>query len=249
MNPHKGSLSLAGAIVIAGALIAAALIWINKPASEQASPSVPATSNAVVAPVTASDHILGNPNAPIKLIEYSDLSCPFCKAFNPTLERVMSDYGPSGQVAWIYRHFPLFKPVSDIVPHPNSLDQALALECAAQLGGNTGFFAFEKRWFAGFPDDGAARSSIEDRAQINSVAKDIGLDMDSFKECLAGGAFKPTIEKAYKDGLAAGITGTPYTVVVTPSGNKIPLVGMQSYATLKTMIDTLITSLGTNTGI
>ncbi len=249
MTYKKGFLTLPAAVIVAGALIAVALIWINKPKKEAAQLTAPAVTNTTIAPVTAADHILGNPNAPVKLVEYSDLSCPFCKLFNPTMERVIAEYGPSGKVAWVYRQFPLFKSVNDIVPHPNSLAQAEALECAAQLGGNSAFFAFEKKWFSIFPEEAAGRPAAEDRRVIDAVAKDVGLDAASFKECLASGRFQPKIEKAYNEGLAAGITGTPYTVLITPSGTKIPFVGIQPYATLRTTIDALLTSLATTTDI
>ncbi|MCX6715702.1 MAG: thioredoxin domain-containing protein [Candidatus Taylorbacteria bacterium] len=246
----SGALSLPSAIVIAAALIAIAIIFINKPTNTDGTginrpgenSNKPAASVGI-APVTIDDHILGNPNAPIKLIEYSDLSCPYCKLFNPTLEQIMNTYGPTGKVAWIYRHFPLFKPVDGTIPHPNSLLQAEALECSAKLGGNTSFFAFEKKWFEIFPDDGAGRNATLDREVIDNVARNVGLDPVSFNDCLSSGRFKSKIEKAYDDGLKAGITGTPLTIIVTPSGNQIPLVGSQTYSILKTTIDTLITTI------
>lgn len=244
---ESGYLTLPAAIIIAGALIAGAIIWINKPPSSGPSTGRPsgdpqAASTGIPA-VTASDHILGNPNAPIKLVEYSDLSCPYCKLFNPALEQVMEAYGPTGKVAWVYRHFPLFRQVQGVIPHPNSLVQAEALECAAQLGGNAGFFRFEKIWFDAFPEDGAGRSAALDREAIRKTAEEAGLDAVSFNECLSSGRFKAKIEQAYDAGLKAGVTGTPLTIIITPSGNQIPLEGVQTFPMLKKVIDTLITTI------
>ena len=84
--------------------------------------------------VSDQDHILGNLNAPVKLIEYSDLQCPFCGRFHPTMQRVVKEYGD--QVAWVYRHFPLES------IHPNARPLANASECAANLGGNDSFWKF-----------------------------------------------------------------------------------------------------------
>ncbi len=254
--PRKtsGALSLASAVIIAGTLIAVALIWINRPSDRSQTPNDQgntASQSAVAgfAEVTVADHILGNPNAPIKLIEYSDLSCPYCKLFNPTLTQIMDMYGPTGKVAWVYRHFPLFKPVNGEIPHPNSLMQSEALECAAQLGGNKAFFDFEKKWFDAFPTDGANRNAVLDRQVIDGIAREIGIDPVSFNDCMSTGRFKGKIDKAYEDGLRAGISGTPFTVVITPSGNKIPLIGIQTYSTLKATIDTLITTIASTTDI
>ena len=84
--------------------------------------------------VSEQDHILGSLDAPVKLVEYSDLQCPFCGRFHPTMQRVAKEYGD--QVAWVYRHFPLES------IHPNARPLANAAECAANLGGNDGFWKF-----------------------------------------------------------------------------------------------------------
>ncbi|MBI2641967.1 MAG: thioredoxin domain-containing protein, partial [Candidatus Wildermuthbacteria bacterium] len=54
--------------------------------------------------ITQSDHIRGNPNAEVTLVEFSDLECPFCKAFHPTAQQALDEYGD--KVRWVYKHFP-----------------------------------------------------------------------------------------------------------------------------------------------
>jgi protein-disulfide isomerase len=247
----RGSIGLPGAIIIAATIVAVAIIWTQKPAkqSQSTTQQVPlrtgSTSAESMQPVTAADHILGNPNAIIKFVEYSDPSCPYCKIFNPTVMRIMNEYGPGGKVAWIYRQFPLDKAdQSGRILHPNAGREAQALECAQALGGTTGFWAYEKKWFEVFPQDGADRSSDVDNAQIASVADSVGLDPVSFNECIASGRFKNKLDQSYTDGINVGVTGTPYTILITPSGTKIPLVGAQTYQILKASIDTLLSSTG-----
>jgi len=77
------------------------------------------------------DHILGNEKADITMIEYSDFECPFCKQFQPVLEKIMVDYSP--HVRWIYRHWPL---------HQHSFEKLVAAECVAKLKGNTAFWKY-----------------------------------------------------------------------------------------------------------
>jgi protein-disulfide isomerase len=248
-KPLNPLLTLPSAIIIAGTVIAIAIIWTHKPAaSAVAAPSTTAPAAAAQAslpPVASSDHILGNPNAPIKIVEYSDPSCPYCKEYNPTMEQVMAAYGAGGQVAWIYRQFPLDQPdASGNVLHPNAGNQAEAFECAASLGGNTAFWTYEKEWFTVFPSDGADRSPADDAVQIAQVAKDSGLDAVAFSDCLSSAQFKSKIDAEYQGGLGAGVTGTPYTFIITPSGTDIPLPGVESYTTLKSTIDTLMTETG-----
>ena len=247
MEPKQNiSLGLPGAIIIAGAIVALAIIWVHKPAGTggaAANSSAPATAQVNMGPVSSADHILGNPAAPVKLVEYSDPSCPYCKMFNPAMEQLMGDYGPTGNVAWIYRQFPLDQSDQNgNVLHPLAGTQAEALECAAALGGNTAFWAYEKDWFSTFPQDGADETVAVDNQQIAQVGKDVGLDPASFSDCISSDRFKDKIASEYADGINAGVSGTPYLVIIAPDGTKIPLAGAQSYDTLKTAIDAMLPS-------
>jgi protein-disulfide isomerase len=246
MDPRPSSpLTIPAAIIIAAAIIAVAVIYVFGPSKKAANtnPSIPAVPQIAMAAVTANDHIFGNPNAPLRIVEYSDPSCPFCKMFNPTMEQVMANYGPSGKVAWVYRSFPLDKPDQNgDTLHPNAGHEAQALECAAFIGGNDSFWKFEKEWYDTFPLQGATqRSTADDTTQLAQVAKTVGLDAQKFSDCLSSGQFKGKVESQYTDGINAGVSGTPYNVILTPSGSKIPLVGAVSYATVKTTIDTILT--------
>lgn len=91
---------------------------------------------ATLPAVTSTDHIKGSISAPVKIVEYSDLECPFCKMFHATLQEVVSDPAYKDKVAWIYRHFPLTQ------LHSKAPREAEATECAAEIGGNDGFWKF-----------------------------------------------------------------------------------------------------------
>jgi protein-disulfide isomerase len=244
MEPRQSPLTIPAAIIIAAAIIAVAVIYVFGPTKKDntATANTPQIPQVAMAPVTASDHIFGNPNASIKIVEYSDPSCPFCKMFNPTMEQIMTAYGPGGKVAWVYRSFPLDKPdANGNTLHPNAGHEAQALECADFIGGNDAFWKFEHEWYNVFPLQGATQRSVaEDTTQLAQVAKTVGLDAQRFSDCLSSGQFKSKIEAQYTDGINAGVSGTPYNVIITPSGSKIPLVGAVSYATIKTTIDTLL---------
>ena len=120
-------------IVVAGLLIAGAVFLVGKsgttptPNTQSGNPQ-----NITLPPVTSADHILGNPNAAVKVIEYADLECPYCKIFETTMHQVMDYYGQSGQVAWVYRPFPLAQ------IHSKAPEEAEAAECAADQGGDAG---------------------------------------------------------------------------------------------------------------
>ena len=87
-----------------------------------------------------SDHIRGNPAAPVTLVEYSDFECPFCKRFHTTAKRLVDESG--GRVKWVYRHFPL-----DELHPVKARQEAVASECAAELGGNDAFWKFADRLY------------------------------------------------------------------------------------------------------
>ncbi len=90
-------------------------------------------------PVNPDDHIIGNINAKIIIVEYSDLDCPFCKTFHKTMHRVVKDM--NGDVAWVYRHYPIPQ------LHPNAFQKAEATECAWEQGGNDAFWKYTDKVF------------------------------------------------------------------------------------------------------
>ncbi len=237
-------ITIPAAIIIAGALIAVAVIWVNKPSSlPTTTQNIPTLADVNMRVVNSSDHILGNPNAPIKIVEYSDASCPACKMFNSTMVQIMDEYGPTGQVAWIYRHFPLDKMGSGgegRILHKNAGNEAQALECAASIGGNEKFWVFEKQLYEITPSVTQTTPDGLDQKKLPEIAKSVGVDVALFNECLADKRFADKVEADYTDGLDAGVTGTPYSIVITPSGSKIPITGTLPYANLKTAIDALL---------
>lgn len=210
-QPHP--LTIPGAIIIAAAIIAIAIIYAVKPAGPVPAPV--AENKKVefsVMPINKNDHILGNPNAPIRIIEFSDPSCPFCKIFHPTMLGIIKQYGPSGNVAWIYRSFPLDKPDQQgRVLHPNAGRESQAFECAASLGGNDAFWKFADRLYEITPSD---QGQSLDQAQLPVIAKYAGLDVPSFTQCLADGRMKDKVEKQYLDGINAGVSGTPSSIFI-----------------------------------
>lgn len=187
-------------------------------------------ASGAVAPVEPADHIRGDPNAPVKLIEFSDFECPFCKGFHETLTKIMSKYGKSGKVAWVYRHFPIDE------LHPKARKEAQAAECAAEQGGNDAFWAYADKVFDVTPSNNRL-----DLALLPKFAVEIGLDQAKFETCLKGnvrgGKYADHIEANFQDASAAGGSGTPYTIVMGPDGSTYPINGALPYSAVKSIID------------
>lgn len=228
MESSKNSpLTVPVAIVIAGLLIAGAVFFARRGSESQelnaervAGPSgikalfggdaktdtapkqEQVASLGSVPAIQEADHILGNPNAKVVIVEYSDLECPFCRIFHQTLLRIMNDYGKAGTVAWAYRHMPL------IQLHTKAPREAEATECAAELGGNTGFWKFADRLFEITPSNDGL-----DPAQLPQIAEYAGLDKKAFETCLASGKHTARIQQQYNEGVSAGGSGTPFSVL------------------------------------
>src|SRR3989344_8363576 len=132
-------------IIIAALLIASSWIYTiglknvepKKQVGQNNQPAVSSLEN--VKPISNDDYIRRNPNAPVKIIEFSDLECQFCKLFHGTMKRIVDEY--DGRVVWVYRHWPLEQ------LHSKAKTSALAAECAGELGGNEKFWAFVDRYF------------------------------------------------------------------------------------------------------
>jgi protein-disulfide isomerase len=235
-------LNIPTAIVIAGALIAGSVIYTMKPSGNNEANALKAATPELRS-VSSSDHILGNPNAKIKIVEYSDTSCPFCKTFHTTMRRVMNEYGKTGNVAWVYRHFPIDKegtrPDGGIL-HPNAGKEAQATECAAAQGGNDKFWAYTNRLYEVTPSVTPNSPNGLDPKQLYVIAKDVGLNEDAFRSCLDSGRFKDKVEQSYLEGLNLGIQGTPSSVIITPAGKQIPIEGAQPFENMKQSIDALL---------
>ena len=148
------------------------------------------------------DHIYGNPDAEISLIEYSDFECPYCKRFHATAKSLVEAYG--GKVNWVYRHFPLS------FHDPGATKQSVASECAAELGGNDTFWKYTDAIYArtrtggkGFPE-----------SKLIPLAEELGMDGAAFKECLVSGRHIARIKADIAEGTQAGVTGTPGNILL-----------------------------------
>ena len=230
-NPSSGSdsLTIPMAIIIAGAIVAVAIVYSTgknslKTGDQEKETDLAAAAVENVEPVTASDHILGDPNAPVKIVEFSDPECPFCKRFHETMHQVVQDY--NGQVAWVYRHFPL-----DSL-HSKARKEAEATECAAELGGNEKFWSYIDRLFEITPSNDGLDLSL-----LPKIASEVGLNRAAFENCLNSDRHADKIESQYQDAVASGGNGTPYSIVIAPNGQKLTINGAQPYQAVKQIVD------------
>lgn len=222
---------LIAAVLISGSVLYASGKGITKPADgnptqpqqPRAVEAAPANIDSVKA-VSATDHIRGNPDAPVKIVEFSDAECPFCKRFHSTMQQVLQEY--DGKVAWIYRHFPL-----DAI-HSKARKEAEATECANELGGNDKFWAYLDRLFEVTPSNNQL-----DLNQLPEIAAYVGLDKAKFAQCLNSSKYAQRVADDLADGQSSGGNGTPWSIVIAANGKKFPLSGAQPYDSVKQLVE------------
>ena len=222
------------AVIIAGVLIAGAVIYsggrteskntVNNPQQQVVAQQTGDLEQ--MTPISSKDHIRGNPNASVKIVEYSDTECPFCKRFHTTMKEVMDEYGKDGKVAWVYRHFPLDQ------LHSKARKEAVALECANEQGGNDKFWSYADRLYEVTP----ANNGL-DPVELPKIAQYVGLDTAKFNTCLASTKYNQHIEDEVQNAQATGGNGTPWSIVVGKDGKKYPLSGAQPYTSVKALIE------------
>ncbi len=146
--------------------------------------------------VIASDHVLGEADAPVLVFEYSDLQCPFCGAFDrnqfPTLK---TDYIDMGKVRYVYRHFPL------TMTHADAERAAEASECASD---QDMFFEYIKEVFSD-----ATRQQNLSADVLREIADEVGLDLTDYDACIAAASKGPRVDQDVNSGNALSVSGTP----------------------------------------
>ncbi len=218
------------AILVAGALVAGAVFFKSKDAAPDVNDDG-TPDEIVVAPVSAADHVLGSPNAPITIIEYSDIDCPFCKDFHATMQRIVDEYGKTGNVSWVYRNFPLDQ------LHPEARLKAESAECVASLAGNDVYWKYLATLFSG----------TETGAELGTIAATLGVNRTALDSCIAAKTFAARVKADGDAALKAGGRGTPYSIILTKDGDTFPINGAQPYDVVKQVIDTILADDGSVT--
>jgi protein-disulfide isomerase len=143
------------------------------------------------------DPVLGDDDAPLTIVEFSDFQCPFCARFRTqTFDQLKSEYIDTGKVKFVFRDFPL----NSI--HPLAQKASEASECADDQGK---FWEYHDKIFL---DQRSLSVS-----SLKQWAVDLDLDAEEFNECLDSGKHASEVNKDLADASKAGGRGTPYFIV------------------------------------
>jgi protein-disulfide isomerase len=170
---------------------------------------------------------LGNADAPVMIIEYSDFNCGFCRRFHDqTLQKVVAAYVSTGKARISYKHYPFLS--------ESSMWKAEGAECAAEQGK---FWQYHDGLFGGSLDGITDEASVRDAMGL--LARDLKLDVSKFQACLGDAAIKQRVLDDAGEGQRLGVTGTPSFLI-----NGKPLVGAQPFAAFQQAIDAALAEKG-----
>jgi protein-disulfide isomerase len=201
------------------------------PTTAPAAPSpapMPVNNNVRLTAITGT--VLGRPDAPITMVEFTDLQCPFCRQFHvAAFEQIKKDYIDTGKVRYISRDLPL----ENI--HPLAVAAARASRCAGEQG------RFWEMRHAILINN--ARLS---EASFAGFAQDLKLNVASFRACAADASkFRAEIQKDTADAGLIGITGTPTFVIGRTAAtglDGVRFVGAQPFAVFEAKFKELLST-------
>lgn len=144
--------------------------------------------------------ILGNPSAPITILEWGDYQCTYCHRFHETtLKTIEEDYIKTGKVKLVFKDYPL-----------NGSDSILAAEAAYCANDQGKYWEFHDEVYRNWAGE---RTGWITRESLDSFAKTVNLDLEMFNECIDSHVYQDKVNKLYETGQELGIDATPSFLV------------------------------------
>jgi protein-disulfide isomerase len=175
---------------------------------------------------------LGDPDAPVSLVEFSDYLCPFCgRHATQTNPLLIERYAASGQVRFVFRDFPLAE------LHPTAPSGHAAALCITEQGAAL-FWAMHDELFA---HQGEWASLSDNRGFLAAIAEEIGADLDAYQSCLDSGRTLSVVDERVVEGRQLGFSGTPgFQIVDNRTDEVFELVGAQPVETFVAALESVI---------
>lgn len=166
-------------------------------------------------PVTITENIRGDINAPVLLVEYGDFQCPHCRLAYPHVKKTLMDFGE--KVAFVSRNFPI------TASHPMALSTAMVAEATAGIGKYWEFIETV------YKNQDMLSEGLDGLVEIAGI---VGLDTAFITEALINKESLKKIEADQKSGLENGVKGTPTFFI-----NGVKHLGSFNHTDLKIAID------------
>lgn len=188
------------------------------------------SSDGETAGLIDNDYVLGNPDAPVTVVEFADYQCQFCtKVFLETEPQIREAYINTGKVRWVMRDYVA-------TYHTKGDEAAIAAQCAGLQ--NKYWEMHDKLFSNSYSGDTWSEMGDEDAStRFRIYASGIGLNMGQFNRCFDNRQFESEINEDRADGFSAGVTGTPTFLIGNDKSGFTKVVGSQPYAVFKQVID------------
>ena len=171
--------------------------------------------------------ILGNPNAPITMVEFGDYQCTFCsKFFHETENSIITNYVKTGKVKVLFKDY--------IILGQDSMNAANAAHCAND---QKLFWEYHSMLYNNWAGEDTGWANL---AHLHEFARTLDLDFDEFSSCMSDLKWNELVRSSSMDGNTLGVTGTPTFFVITQNNDVIKIVGAQHYDVFKQIFDTAL---------
>lgn len=164
-------------------------------------------------------HIYGNAHAPVTIVEFADLECPYCSQLHVTLKKVVDE--SNGSINWEFRQFPLSI-------HQYAHEAALTSECVATLQGSSSFW--------NFVDTIMTHQALLNSSYLSNIAAENKIDVTKLKACMADKKTIAAVDADAKTALLLGGTGTPFSVIIYADKTTKAVSGALPYAQWKSLL-------------
>ncbi len=187
-------------VIIIGAVFVVAALLIYPSIQRATAPAGDFVQITPVARPQANFNAMGDPNAPVQMIEFSDFQCPYCGRFSKDTEPlIVENYVKTGKVYFEYIPYgPGGVPIGQ-----ESSDAAMASFCAGDQGK---FWEYHDILFANHTGENVGDNTMK---RLEAFAQFLGLNMDQFNSCMKEKKFADKIQEGIQRGKNANIGGTP----------------------------------------
>jgi protein-disulfide isomerase len=198
------------------------MLELERPLPQQPDP----TPARIEVKLSSSERSLGDPKAPITMVEFTDYQCPFCKQFHEKVfPALKTEFIDTGKLRFVTRDLPL-----DF--HPYARGSAEGARCAAE---QNKFWAMRERIFAQSPKIA--------EADLIDAARDLGLNQELFRSCLSSHKHEVDVRLGLAEAASLKISGTPSFVVGLSKGDRVEgqfIEGTMPFADLKQLVEILL---------
>ena len=185
---------------------------------------------------------LGDPKAPVTLVEFSDYQCPYCRNFwEQTEGQIVDAYVATGKVRFTARSAGNWVSGNIGGGGVESQNSALAAYCAADQG------KFWDMYDALFTNVLGEEAGSFTARRLQAIAGNIGLDMQTFNACYSSNKYMNDVNQDFADAKAAGINGTPFFVITYTAGGQTKtdtVDGAQSFSIFQQKLDAALAGAG-----